>query len=550
MKHRDAFLPGWMVVMLGLAAEGEVLYNGIRLAAPWPPRAADFVADPVTPPYLAAPPAVVPIDGGRQLFVDDFLVEQTTLKRTFHLPEPYPGNPILKPECAWEMAGRGPMAMPFSDGVWFDPKDATFKMWYYAGHGGGATCYATSKDGLHWEKPTLDVVPGTNIVYQGSRDSGTVWLDHHPKTPDERFKMTLYAGGRLHLFRSPDGIHWTKVLEGGRTGDRSTFFYNPFRQRWVYSIRSGSRFGRSRHYWETEDFFAFTQEVTDRKEPVIWITADSADPKREDLDVRPQLYNLDCVAYESVLLGLFAIWRGDYRDNPRTERAKELNALGRPKQNSLCVGFSRDGFHWDRPDRRPFLPTSERMGDWNWGNVQSAGGCCLVVGDRLYFYYSGRAGKSFPGCEFSDAGGSTGVAFLRRDGFASMDAGAEEGTLTTRPVTFKGRYLFVNAATAKGELRVAVLDQNGQEVEPFTRARCVPLQADKTLQRVRWQGAEDLARLVGQTVRFRFFLRQGSLYAFWVSPDPSGASHGYVAAGGPGFSGPTDTVGEALGRTP
>jgi len=29
----------------------------------------------------------------------------------------------------------------------------------------------------------------------------------------------------------------------------------------------------------------------------------------------------------------------------------------------------------------------------------------------------------------------------------------------------------------------------------------------------------------------------------WVSPDRSGASHGYVAAGGPEFTGPTDTVG-------
>jgi hypothetical protein len=35
----------------------------------------------------------------------------------------------------------------------------------------------------------------------------------------------------------------------------------------------------------------------------------------------------------------------------------------------------------------------------------------------------------------------------------------------------------------------------------------------------------------------------GSLYAFWVSPESTGASHGYVAAGGPGFTGPTDTVG-------
>jgi hypothetical protein len=40
-----------------------------------------------------------------------------------------------------------------------------------------------------------------------------------------------------------------------------------------------------------------------------------------------------------------------------------------------------------------------------------------------------------------------------------------------------------------------------------------------------------------KTVKFRFHLKRGSLYAFWVSPDKSGASHGYVAAGGPGLVG-------------
>jgi hypothetical protein len=34
------------------------------------------------------------------------------------------------------------------------------------------------------------------------------------------------------------------------------------------------------------------------------------------------------------------------------------------------------------------------------------------------------------------------------------------------------------------------------------------------------------------------------LYAFWVSPTIDGASRGYVAAGGPGFTSDTDTVGE------
>jgi hypothetical protein len=40
-------------------------------------------------------------------------------------------------------------------------------------------------------------------------------------------------------------------------------------------------------------------------------------------------------------------------------------------------------------------------------------------------------------------------------------------------------------------------------------------------------------------------LKNGALYSFWVSRDASGRSDGYVAGGGPGFTGPTDTVGRA-----
>src|SRR5690349_20556807 len=70
--------------------KGETLYNGIQLPAVWPPRLTQFPTsverDPVVPPYLVSPPAVIPIDVGRQLFVDDFLIADTTLTRTFHQP--------------------------------------------------------------------------------------------------------------------------------------------------------------------------------------------------------------------------------------------------------------------------------------------------------------------------------------------------------------------------------------------------------------------------------------------------------------------------------
>ena len=515
-------------------AQGEIIYNGVRLTSPWPPTNYALTLEPVKSPYLAAPPKVIPIDVGRQLFVDDFLIEQTTLKRTFHGAEYHPANPILKPDKPWEQ-DTYPTAMPFSDGVWYDPAEQIFKMWYMGGYC-ASMCYATSKDGIHWEKPSLDVKPGSNVVFRKRRDSTTVWLDLDEKNADRRYKLFRYDNDNgdpfQSLYFSGDGIHWKEAVAPRRVcGDRSTVFYNPFRKVWVFSIRDMAAYGqldhavRSRRYWESPDAVAGANWTED-KSP-LWTGADKLDPRHPGMNLQPELYNLDCVAYESLVIGLFDIWVGQ--------------KLYRPKPNYLTIGFTRDGFHWDRPTHMPFIPVSERKGDWNWGNVQSAGGCCLVVGDKLYFYVSGRAGV-----EGSAGSGvcSTGLATLRRDGFASMDAIGKSGTLTTRPVTFRGKYLFVNADAGEGELRVEVLDKDGGVIKSFIRSECAPIRSDKTLQAVKWGRESDLSALAGKLVKFRFHLKNVRLYSFWVSPDQSGASHGYVAAGGPGFTGPTDTTGE------
>jgi len=100
----------------------------------------------------------------------------------------------------------------------------------------------------------------------------------------------------------------------------------------------------------------------------------------------------------------------------------------------------------------------------------------------------------------------------------------------------------VNVDAPKGELRVEILDEKGKAIAPFSRANCIPITTDKTLQAVRWKGADDLSAISGKPVKLRFHLTNGELYSFWVSPDKSGASHGCIAAGGPGFTSPTDTV--------
>jgi hypothetical protein len=325
------------------------------------------------------------------------------------------------------------------------------------------------------------------------------------------------------IFYSADGINWgSEVGRTGSWGDRSTFFYNPFRKMWVISARHGWSNPRERRYWEVKGDLAAGPYWGQPGQPgsaPFWTGADELDPQRPDYKINPELYNLDCAGYESLMLGLFTIWRG--QPGPRE------------KPNEVCIGYSRDGFNWSRPDRRAFCPVSETPGTWNYANVQSAAGGCLIVKDQLYFYVSGR-GK----------GNVTSLATIRRDGFTSMDAGEGGGDLTTRPVIFSGKYMFVNLRAPGGELTAEVLDEGGRPIAPFTRENCMPVKGDRTLLPVRWKGAEDLGAVSGKPVRFRFYLSNGSLYAFWVSPETSGASHGSVAGGGPGFTSGWDTVGE------
>ena len=127
----------------------------------------------------------------------------------------------------------------------------------------------------------------------------------------------------------------------------------------------------------------------------------------------------------------------------------------------------------------------------------------LVVGDKLYIYYSARAWGHV------DFKAATGLATLRRDGFASMDAGDKPGTLTTRPVKFSGKYLFVNVDCPEGELRAEVLDKDGKVIEPFLLATSQPAKADSTLTEMVWKGGGDLSELADITGKLKNAFRCG-----------------------------------------
>jgi hypothetical protein len=184
------------------------------------------------------------------------------------------------------------------------------------------------------------------------------------------------------------------------------------------------------------------------------------------------------------------------------------------KQVDVELTSSRDGLNWSRAGNREiFLPLGSKE-SWEADYTDPAHNGPLLVNDELWFFYRGsRNLADRENYEFA-----LGLAKLRRDGFASIDAGAEEGTLTTRPLTLEGDSLRINAAAKGGSLRVGLLTMDGKPVDGFGPDDCHPISADSTNQAVRWKSGDDLsaAKKASEHVRLVFQMRNASLYSFWL----------------------------------
>lgn len=516
----------------------NAIYNGIVLPDQWPPRrsSSSDLEKGMSPFYLTTKPDIIDVSVGRQLFVDDFLIASTSLNRVYHYPEYYSANPILRADKEWEKIGTKGAAFtaPFSDGVWYDEQSGKFKMWYMAGGGtystknAGVTCYAESTDGITWTKPNQSVVTGTNIVdYNSERDASVVWLDKQENNSSKRYKMFLSerkdAKWQYTYKTSSDGITWREAANSKPIADRSTVYKNPFRDVWAYSIRHNVRVNadklvRARDYNENSDPVAGTKNA-EALLSSFWFGPwpnEERHPRYPDID--PAIYNQDAVAYESIMLGYFTVWQG-----PENDVCAANNEI---KRNQIMIGYSRDGYSWYREDMKPFMAVSETSSAWNNGNLQSVAGSPLIVGDKLYFYLSGRK-LTAGGQEIT----TTGLATLRRDGFASMKG---TGELLTAKLKFTGSYFYVNA-NISGELRVELLNADGTVIPGYSKNECKPFKGDTVKQQVEWSSNKTLTSLAGQNIRVKFYVTDGEFFSFWISPDSTGESQGYTGGGGPGL---------------
>ncbi len=101
--------------------EKRILVNGVEVSAEWPPHYPGKIGRKSLPvPYLEVPQKIIPVNVGRQLFVDNFLIDSTNLTPVYHTPVFIDKNPVLSPDRAWEYNSSGLFGAPFSDGIWYD----------------------------------------------------------------------------------------------------------------------------------------------------------------------------------------------------------------------------------------------------------------------------------------------------------------------------------------------------------------------------------------------------------------------------------------------
>ena len=430
-----------------------------------------------------------------QLFIDDKLIAHSEgVRRVVNQPVKHHDNPVLTYEHPWE----GNCVITWGS-VLYEPKEKLFKVWYEAykkfpKHGDGTiVCYATSKDGIHWDKPKLGLYDylgskDNNIVFwpkDTGIDAPTVLREPNP-TPDAKYRMYFHRKGGIYTATSPDGIRWTALDRSLiNAGDRSSAHYDPIRKKYLVITRIPGRGMRTCGLWESDNGVDF-KHVSEIVAP------DDNDP------AKTQLYGMIYFNYAGLRLGFL-----------------EMFYIPTRLLDTQLV-YSRDGLEWTRAcDRQVFLPRGGQ-GAWDQTWVTPSQNPPIRVGDKLYIFYQGRQTLHWAVEPYGHIG-SVGLAFLRPDGFVSLDAQCEEGTVITAPIVLDGAALHVNAFARPGYVLAEVADLDGNPLEGYSRAGCVPLEmADRLDHEVAWKGGRTLAALRGKPVRLRFILRGAKLYSFWM----------------------------------
>jgi len=447
----------------------------------------------------------------RYLLLDSRIIESTQNARlTLGVVHKDPNNPLFKEDKPWE-----PYISNLYGKVIYDEQDRLYRCWYglfikselesntprarrawvkwKESRRAGGVCYATSKDGIHWEKPDLGIIEfdgstRNNIVLRYQHGVG-VLRDVHETDPRKRYKAILPSHRRMgtRVWFSPDGLHW-KMHKLPRLDHGDTYncvFRDPALGRYVLFTRHwGGRRLKNKRYG------GLGYRQVSRSDSPDFLNWSKAKVVFEGPNTDLQIHDMIVFRHAGVYIGLVGLF-----DTIADRQYVQL-------------AWSPDSFKWRWvcPDMK-LIPNSRHIGDYDWGCIFATPP--IFKKDEILIYYGASANRFFGWRDSFLA-----LARLRPDGFAGYEqiAGGSNRTMTvtTRRVAVNAGSLRLSAdVVSSGYVKVIALDEDRKEL-----AESELIVKTATDAEVKWKGGFSLEELRGRHIRLRFKSRDATLYSF------------------------------------
>ncbi len=464
------------------------------------------------------------IGSRRELMIDNRLIDrQDNLQ--LRLNAPRDEGPVLPFDKPWEGA--------FSAYVTVIHHEGTYQL-YYRGLAKASpgvermsrTCYAESRDGIHWSKPELGMIridgsTANNVILSDTSDTFThnfcPFYDLRPGVdPDQRYKAlggTEKSG--LIAFVSADGIHWQRlreepVITEGLFDSQNVSFWSAAESTFVCYFRSWTGEGyngyRTVSRCTSVDFIHWSDpvEMTYGETPPEHIYINQTHPYFR----APHIY----VATAARFLPDRQILTRKEAQSVGVDSTYKLKGC-----SEAVLMTSRGGNRYDRTFMEGFIRPG--IGAENWVPRSNYPALNVVpTGPTQMSLYLTQ--------DYAQDSAHLHRYSLRLDGFASLRAPWSGGSWTSVPLLFTGDRLSLNMATsAAGSMRVELQDSGGKALPGFELEACQPIIGNELDHTVVWEGNPDLSAWAGVPVRIHMKLVDADLYAFQFTTHQQGETH-------------------------
>ena len=484
-----------------------------------------------------------------ELFVDDWLIDQTRGEAQLRMHEPVAKSDGLAESETWEGDHPG-YATLIDDGdrfrfyyqLFHDPERPDGEDDSHLESGlRMLAAYAESKDGVEWHKPRLGLYEHkgsveNNIIFSGFGERGkgihgfALYKDANPDAPEEsRYKALgaerrAVAGGSLYAMHSADGLRWSLMQEDpvmtfGSFDSQNQAFWDSRRGEYSCYFRDfatdidtvfepGHRIIKS----------ATSADFLHWENPTSLTYADSPAEQLYTNQVQPY-YRAPHILIGFPTRYVERAWSDLVETFPeadeRRRRAFEPGGherFGASMTDALLM-TSRDGTHFNRWNEAYVRPGIQSRGRWIYGDNYK----CLGMIETPSELSGAPAEISF---YVGEGGERKGASWRYRryttrvDGFVSLNATHRGGEVVTHPLRFAGIRLVINFATsAAGWIRTEVQAADGLPLEGFGLDDCLESVGDELERVVRWKGGASVASLQDRPVRLRFVMREADLYS-------------------------------------